>query len=212
LAKVPVAGFSSYPPVMHPLFVRGEVSVDFFLCFIPSPFRRAWYFVSEREGGWGGARSSGFELDHASGVLVRFVRGGVLLFGFFALFGLLVVFVLDRCLVLLLRSSLPAHSSVACFYSFFFGSLLAVRLPLLSLPVPFTMKSHLPVCPLLVKHTMTAVPASDRLSALQRYVHVAVAALVVDGARGCVDLGGGRWVHGGLLGVVGCGHFDGLVA
>jgi hypothetical protein len=80
----------------------------------------------------------------------------------------------------------------------------------LSLPVPCTMKSHLPVRPLLVKHTMTAVPASDRLSALQRHVHVAVAALVVDGARGCVDLRGGRWVRGGLLGVVGCGHFGGL--
>jgi hypothetical protein len=74
------------------------------------------------------------------------------------------------------------------------------------------MQSYLPVRPLLVKHTMTAVPASDRLSALERHVHVAVAALVVDGARGCVDLRGGRWVRGGLLGVVGCGHFGGLVA
>lgn len=67
---------------------------------------------------------------------------------------------------------------------------------------------NLPVSPLLVKHTMTTVPAPDGLAALERHVHVAVAALVVDSARGCVDLADGCWV-GGLLGVVGGGHFSG---
>lgn len=55
---------------------------------------------------------------------------------------------------------------------------------------------------------MTTVPAPNRLSALQRDIHVAVAALVVDSARSCVDLADGCWV-GGLLGVVGGGHFGG---
>ena len=58
---------------------------------------------------------------------------------------------------------------------------------------------------------MPTVPAPNRLSALQRNVHVAVAALVVNSARGCVDLADGRWVRG-LLGVVGGGHFGGGVA
>jgi len=53
---------------------------------------------------------------------------------------------------------------------------------------------------------MPTVPAPNRLSALQRNVHVAVAALVVHSARRCVDLADGCWVRG-LLGVVGGGHF-----
>jgi hypothetical protein len=58
---------------------------------------------------------------------------------------------------------------------------------------------------------MSTVPAPDRLSTLQRDVHVAVAALVVDGARRGVDgagVGGGG-VDGCLLGLVG-GHGGGL--
>jgi hypothetical protein len=64
-----------------------------------------------------------------------------------------------------------------------------------------------PVRPLLVQHTMTTVPAADRLAALERYVLIAVAAFVVDGAGVGVDDGGvGRgglgWVV--LLGRHGC--------
>ena len=70
---------------------------------------------------------------------------------------------------------------------------------------------YLPVRPLLVKHTVSTVPAADRLAALERDVHVAVAALVVHGARGCVDGAGGSGIRGGLLGVVCRGHFEVLV-
>jgi len=68
--------------------------------------------------------------------------------------------------------------------------------------------NNLPVRPLLVKHTMSTVPAADRLAALQWNIHVAVAAFVEDGARGCVDGGGRGGVARGcsLGGVVG-GHF-----
>jgi len=69
--------------------------------------------------------------------------------------------------------------------------------------------NSLPVRPLLVKHTMSTVPAADRLAALQRNVHVAVAAFVQHGARGCVD-GGGRGgvdARGCGLGRVVGGHF-----
>jgi hypothetical protein len=66
---------------------------------------------------------------------------------------------------------------------------------------------HLPVRPLLIKYTVSTVSAADRLAALERDVHVAVAALVVYGARGCVDGAGGRGVRGGLLGIVCRGHF-----
>jgi hypothetical protein len=62
---------------------------------------------------------------------------------------------------------------------------------------------HLPVSSLLVKHTMSTVPASDRLSPLQRNIHVAVAALVVDGARSCVNGAGGGRVGVCLLGLIG---------
>ena len=60
-----------------------------------------------------------------------------------------------------------------------------------------------PVSPLLVKHTMTTVSAPDGLAALERHVHVAVAALVVDGAGCGVDGAGGLVGGGGLLGLVG---------
>ena len=66
---------------------------------------------------------------------------------------------------------------------------------------------HSPIRPLLVQHTMSAVPAPNGLAALQRHVLVAVAALVVDGARRGVDGGG---VGGGLGGVGLGGHFGGL--
>ena len=59
------------------------------------------------------------------------------------------------------------------------------------------------VSPLLVKHTMTTVSAPDGLAALERHVHVAVAALVVDGAGCGVDGAGGLVGGGGLLGLVG---------
>ena len=62
---------------------------------------------------------------------------------------------------------------------------------------------NLPVSPLLVKHTMTTVSAPDGLAALERHVHVAVAALVVDGAGCGVDGAGGLVGGGGLLGLVG---------
>jgi hypothetical protein len=62
---------------------------------------------------------------------------------------------------------------------------------------------NLPVSPLLIKHTMTTVPAPDGLAALERHVHVAVAALVVDGAGCGVDGAGGLVGGGGLLGLVG---------
>ena len=62
---------------------------------------------------------------------------------------------------------------------------------------------NLPVSPLLVKHTMTTVPAPDGLAALERHVHVAVAALVVDGAGCGVDGAGGLVGGRGLLGLVG---------
>lgn len=55
---------------------------------------------------------------------------------------------------------------------------------------------------------MTAVPAADGLAALQRDVHVAVAALVVDGARGCVDGSGVLGAASVGLGVVGLRHYD----
>lgn len=52
---------------------------------------------------------------------------------------------------------------------------------------------------------MSTVPAPDRLAALERDVLVAVAAFVVDGARGGVDL---RRVLRGVVRVVGVGgHF-----
>jgi hypothetical protein len=54
-------------------------------------------------------------------------------------------------------------------------------------PIPQGAKD-LPVRPLLVQHTMSTVPAPDRLAALERDILVAVAALVVDGARRGVDL------------------------
>ena len=62
---------------------------------------------------------------------------------------------------------------------------------------------NLPVGPLLVKHTVTTVSASDGLAALERHVHVAVAALVVDGAGCGVDGAGGLVGGRGLLGLVG---------
>lgn len=66
-----------------------------------------------------------------------------------------------------------------------------------------------PVRPLLVQHTVTTLPASNRLAALQRNVLVAVTALVVDGARVDVDLllglgGAGAVVAAVLL----CGHSE----
>jgi hypothetical protein len=50
-----------------------------------------------------------------------------------------------------------------------------------------------------VQHTMSAVSAPDRLSSFQGHVIIAVAALVVYGARCGVDLADGG-VAGGLLG------------
>lgn len=49
---------------------------------------------------------------------------------------------------------------------------------------------------------MSTVPAPDRLAALERDVLIAVAAFVVDGARGGVDL---RRVLRGVVRVVGVG-------
>jgi hypothetical protein len=57
-------------------------------------------------------------------------------------------------------------------------------------PIPSTCACDLPVRPLLVQHTMSAVPASDRLAALQRDILIAVAALVVYCAGGGIDDGG----------------------
>lgn len=83
-------------------------------------------------------------------------------------------------------------------------------------PIPFLLslfkgKSNLPVCSLFVQHTVPAVPASDGLTTLQRDILIAVAALVVDGARGGVD-GGGGVVRAALLGLVArislAGHFQ----
>jgi hypothetical protein len=69
------------------------------------------------------------------------------------------------------------------------------------------MEQHSPVRPLLVQHTVTALPAANGLAALEGNVLIAVAALVVDGACVEVDLllrlGGVGVVAAVLL----CGHF-----
>lgn len=72
---------------------------------------------------------------------------------------------------------------------------------------PHQMEQHSPVRPLLVQHTVTALPAANGLAALEGNVLIAVAALVVDGACVEVDLllrlGGVGVVAAVLL----CGHF-----
>lgn len=95
-------------------------------------------------------------------------------------------------------------------FSFFFSLLQSTRTQ--SIRVRRKKGVYAPARSLLVQHTVAAVAAADRLAALQRNIHVAVAALVVHCARCCVDGCGCVVACAGLRGVVAAavllGHGD----